>query len=85
VDEQPRAEPAPLAAFERRAHLRAERSRLVADLHRRDPRSHREINAWINREVGIARVDDASIEQLKRSVELLVRELTRRSRRAAAR
>jgi superfamily II DNA or RNA helicase len=77
--------PAPIAAFERRAHLRAERSRLVADLHRRERRSHREINAWINREVGIARVDGATIEQLERSVELLVRELTRRSRRTPAR
>lgn len=73
-------EAAPMAAFERRAHLRAERSRLVADVHRRDGRSHREINSWINREVGIARVDDATIEQLERSVARLVKELTRKSR-----
>ena len=78
-------EPPPMAAFERRDHLRAERSRLVADLHRRDKRSHREINAWVNREVGIARVDKATIEQLERSVALLVRELTRLSRRASVR
>jgi superfamily II DNA or RNA helicase len=76
---------APVAAFERRADLRAERSRLVADLHRRERRSHREINAWLNREVGIARVDGASIEQLERSIALLVKELTRLSRRAPAR
>lgn len=81
----PQPEPAPMASFERRAHLRAERSRLVADLHRRDKRSHREINAWVNREVGVTRVDSATIEQLERSVALLVRELTRISRRAAAR
>jgi superfamily II DNA or RNA helicase len=72
-------EPAPMAAFERRAHLRAERSRLVADVHRRDGRSHREINSWLNREVSIARVDDATIEQLERSVARLVKELTRKS------
>ncbi|MFI5009360.1 MAG: DEAD/DEAH box helicase [Solirubrobacterales bacterium] len=72
-------EPAPPAAFERRAHLRAERSRLVADVHRRDGRSHREINSWINREMGIARVEDATIEQLERSVKRLVRELTRKT------
>jgi superfamily II DNA or RNA helicase len=77
--------PAPMAAFERRAHLRAERSRLVSDLQRRDRRSHREINAWVNREVGVTRVESATIEQLERSVALLVRELTRLSRRAAAR
>jgi superfamily II DNA or RNA helicase len=75
----PTPEPAPMAAFERRAHLRAERSRLVADLHRRDGRSHREINSWLNREVGIARVDDATIDQLDRSVKRLVKELTRKS------
>ncbi len=80
----PTPEP-PMAAFERRAHLRAERSRLVADLHRREKRSHREINAWINREAGIARVEGASIEQLERSIALLVRELTRRSRQATPR
>jgi superfamily II DNA or RNA helicase len=82
---QPSPEAAPMAAFERRAHLRAERSRLVADLHRRDGRSHREINSWLNREVGIVRVDDATIDQLERSVKRLVKELTRRSSRAVSR
>jgi superfamily II DNA or RNA helicase len=82
---QPPPEPAPMAAFERRAYLRAERSRLVADLHRRDGRSHREINSWLNREVGIVRVDDATIDQLERSVKRLVKELTRRSSRAVSR
>ncbi|HZL47854.1 MAG TPA: DEAD/DEAH box helicase family protein [Solirubrobacteraceae bacterium] len=81
----PMPEPAPAAAFERRDGLRQERSRLVADLHRRDGRSHREINAWLNRAVGVERVETASIPQLERSVETLVKELTRRSRSAAAR
>jgi superfamily II DNA or RNA helicase len=74
----------PVAAFERRDQLRQERSRLVADLHRRDGRSHREINAWVNRAVGIERVDAASIRQLERSIAELERELTRDARRAAA-
>lgn len=65
-------------AFERRADLRAERSRLVADLHRRDGRSHREINAWLNRAVGVERVESATIPQLERSIAALVKELTRR-------
>lgn len=76
----PQAPPA-RAAFERRESLRQERSRLVADLQRRDGRSHREINAWLNRAVGISRVDGASIEQLERSVQALVKELSRQSRR----
>jgi superfamily II DNA or RNA helicase len=78
------SEPAPVAAFERRATLREERSRLVADLAKRSGSSHREINAWVNRTVGVGRVESASIEQLDRSVKMLVRELTRRSRRAAS-
>jgi superfamily II DNA or RNA helicase len=80
----PAAEQAPVAAFERRAQLRQERSRLVGELHRRDGRSHREINAWVNLAVGLDRVETASIEQLERSIEALVGELTRRSRRTAA-
>jgi superfamily II DNA or RNA helicase len=72
-------------AFERRADLRLERSRLVADLHRRDGRSHREINAWLNRVVGVDRVESASIPQLERSIAALVKELTKRNRSAAAR
>ena len=76
----PLTEPAPVAAFERRAGLRQERSRLVAELHRRDGRSHREINAWVNRAVGLERVDEASIRQLERSIETLTQELMRGSR-----
>jgi superfamily II DNA or RNA helicase len=79
----PAPERPPVAAFERRAQLRQERSRLVADLHRRDGRSHREINAWVNRTTGIERVGEASIQQLERSVAVLERELTRGARRAA--
>jgi superfamily II DNA or RNA helicase len=81
---QPTPEPVPMAAFERRAHLREERHRLVAELARRGGGSHREINAWINREVGVGRVESATIEQLERTVQRLVRELTRHSRRAAS-
>jgi superfamily II DNA or RNA helicase len=77
--------PVSVATFERRNSLRQERSRLVAELHRRDGRSHREINAWVNRAVGVERVDTASIKQLERSIETLMTELMRNSRRAAAR
>ena len=81
----PAPTPTPVAAFERRDDLRQERSRLVAELHRRDGRSHREINAWVNRAVGVERVDTANIKQLERSIETLMTELMRNSRRAAAR
>lgn len=63
-------------AFERRAMLRDKRHTLVSELRRRDGRAQREINAWLNREVGVAKVADATIEQLERSCELLLDELT---------
>jgi hypothetical protein len=66
------------AAFERRALLRDKRHRLVADLRRRDGRSHAEINRWLNRSTGIRRVEDASIDQLERSIELLLGALSGR-------
>ena len=72
----PPAPPAPLSAFERRALLRDKRHTLVSELRRRDGRSQREINAWLNRQVGIARVADATIEQLERSCTMLLDELT---------
>jgi len=65
-------------AFERRARLRNERHRLVSELTRRDGSTHREVNAWINRKLGIISVEQASIDELERSVQLLVGKLTRR-------
>ena len=65
-----------LPAFERRARLRDERHRLVAEVLRRDGSSHREINAWLNRKLGIASVEQASLEDLQRSVDLLVGKLS---------
>ena len=69
--------PAPAPAFETRAQLRKERSRLVGELHRRDGLSHREINLWLNRTVGLERVEDATIKQLERSIGALEKELSR--------
>jgi superfamily II DNA or RNA helicase len=63
-------------AFERRAQLRSERHRLVSDLRRRDGSSHGEINSWLNRKLGITSVEQATLDQLQRSVELLIRRLT---------
>jgi hypothetical protein len=65
-------------AFEQRARLRNERHRLVSELTRRDGSTHREVNAWINRKLGIRSVEHATLDELERSVELLVGKLTRR-------
>jgi superfamily II DNA or RNA helicase len=74
----PEAHPHRAPAFEQRARLRDERHRLVAELTRRDGSTHREINAWVNRKLGIRSVEHATLDDLERSVELLVGKLTRR-------
>jgi superfamily II DNA or RNA helicase len=71
----PEAEEPAMAAFERRELLRDKRHRLVADLRRSQGGSHAEINRWLNRSCGIRRVQDASIDQLERSIDLLLRRL----------
>jgi superfamily II DNA or RNA helicase len=65
-------------AFERRARLRDERHRLVSEVRRRDGLSHREINAWLNRKLGISSVEQATLTELEQSVELLMGRRTRR-------
>jgi superfamily II DNA or RNA helicase len=70
------AEPTEIPAFERRARLRDERHRLVSEVRRRDGSSHREINAWLNRKLGITSVEKATMSELERSVELLVGKLS---------
>ncbi|MEO6857597.1 MAG: DEAD/DEAH box helicase family protein [Solirubrobacteraceae bacterium] len=67
-----------MPAFERRAMLRDERHRLVSELRRRDGSSHREINSWLNRKLGIVSVEQATLAELERSVELLVGKLSAR-------
>ena len=74
----PNAPPPAPPAFERRARLREERHRLVSEVRRRDGSSHREINQWLNRRVGIASVEQATISELERSVDLLMKRLTAR-------
>jgi superfamily II DNA or RNA helicase len=70
--------PREIPAFERRAQLRDERHRLVSEVRRRDGTSHREVNAWLNRKIGITSVEDATLAELEQSVELLMGKLTRR-------
>lgn len=83
-------EPEPVStvsAFERRKRLREDRRRLVTDLGRSKGRAPAEINSWVNREVGVTRVQDATIDQLERSIDLLFEQLRGPAarRRAAAR
>ena len=74
-DDRPRRD---VPAFERRALLRSERHRLVSEVRRRDGTSHREVNAWLNRRLGIASVEKATLDDLERSIQLLERKLSAR-------
>ena len=80
----PEPDTAQLPAFERRARLRDKRHGLVSTLRGLDGRSFQDINAWLNRETGVRRVEDASLAQLDRSIALLLSELDRVSRRRRA-
>ncbi len=88
----PRAEPDPLATapaeveepvFQRRRRLRDKRQGLVVTLSGFEGRTHREVNSWLNREVGAVGVREATIEQLERSIMLLQARLDRIGRRRA--
>jgi len=67
-----------IPAFETRSLLRAERHRLVAELSRKERSTHQQINRWVNDRVGVTSVQKATLDQLERSVELLVGRLMRR-------
>lgn len=72
-DPQPERE----SAYAARERLRTERSRLVAKVARRTNKSHREIQARINRATRARSVASATIDQLERGNEMLRRELWR--------
>jgi hypothetical protein len=65
------------SAYATRERLRGERSRLVADVARRTGKSHREIQARINRATRARSVASATIDQLERGNAMLRRELWR--------
>jgi superfamily II DNA or RNA helicase len=71
------AEPERESAYAARERLRGERSRLVANVARRTGKSHREVQARINRATRVRSVSSATLEQLERGNEMLRRELWR--------
>ncbi len=70
-------EPERESAYATRERLRGERRRLVADVARRAGKSHREVQARINRATRARSVASATIEQLERGNAMLRRELWR--------
>jgi len=75
--ETERPEPERESAYAARERLRSERRRLVGDVARRTSRSHREIQARINRATRARSVASATIDQLERGNAMLRRELWR--------
>ncbi len=63
------------SAYAIRERLREERKELVADVSRKTGESYQQINARINRELGVASVSKATREELERGNELLERDL----------
>jgi hypothetical protein len=70
-------EPERESAYATRERLRGERSRLVANVARRTGKSHREVQARINRDTRARSVGSATIEQLERGNAILRHELWR--------
>ncbi|HET8639091.1 MAG TPA: DEAD/DEAH box helicase family protein [Solirubrobacterales bacterium] len=70
-------EPERESAYEMRERLRGERRSLVAKVARRTSKSHREVQARINRDTGVRSVPSATIEQLERGNAILRRDLWR--------
>jgi superfamily II DNA or RNA helicase len=70
-------EPERESAYATRERLRDERRRLVADVARRNGKSHREVQGRINRGTRVRSVASATIEQLERGNAILRRELWR--------
>lgn len=63
------------SAYAVRERLREERKELVADVSRKTGESYQQINARINRELGVASVSKATREELERGNALLERDL----------
>lgn len=68
----------PPAVWEQREQLRCKRRELVAEISRREQVTHSHVNAWVNREVGVGTVREATVTQLQAAVRLLNRRLSRR-------
>jgi superfamily II DNA or RNA helicase len=71
------AEPERESAYATRERLRGERRSLVAKVARRSGKSHREVQARVNRETRARSVASATIDQLERGNAMLRRELWR--------
>ena len=67
--------------YARRAGMRTERQKLVGALRRLTGEPFAQINARVNGKTGVTRVEDATVDQLERSIGLLLDELTAASRR----
>jgi superfamily II DNA or RNA helicase len=81
ADPEPERDEPGTPLYARRAGLRKERQKLVGSLRRITGEPFTQINARINSKAGVSRVEDATVDQLGRSISLLLDELTSASSR----
>jgi hypothetical protein len=69
-DPEPSAGPAATSALARRRSLRELNSEVVRDAVHATGKTHSQVNAFLNKKIGIKRVTEASVRQLERRLEL---------------
>jgi len=69
-DLDPAAAPAATSALARRRRLRELNSEIVREVVHLTAKTHAQINAFLNKKIGIKRITEASVRQLERRLEL---------------
>jgi superfamily II DNA or RNA helicase len=69
-DPEPSAGPAATSALARRRQLRELNSEVVRDAVHATGKTHAQVNAFLNKKIGIKRITEASVRQLERRLEL---------------
>jgi superfamily II DNA or RNA helicase len=69
-DHEPSSAPAATSALARRRRLREQNSAAVADIVHATGKGHAQVNATLNKKIGIKRITEASVHQLERRLAL---------------
>lgn len=69
-DHEPTSSPAATSALARRRRLREQNSQAVVDIVHATGKGHAQVNAYLNKKIGIKRITEASVYQLERRLVL---------------
>lgn len=69
-EHEPSSSPAATSALARRRRLREQNSQAVADIVHATGKGHAQVNAYLNKKIGIKRITEASVRQLERRLVL---------------